>query len=43
MFRYRSDDHWIEIFKTYYGPVLKAFESLDAACAAALCTPTSRR
>jgi hypothetical protein len=30
MFRYRSDDHWIDIFKTYYGPVLKAFESLDA-------------
>jgi ubiquinone/menaquinone biosynthesis C-methylase UbiE len=30
MFRYRSDDHWIDIFKTYYGPVLKAFEMLDA-------------
>ena len=30
MFRYRSDDHWIDIFRTYYGPVLKAFEMLDA-------------
>jgi SAM-dependent methyltransferase len=29
MFRYRSDEHWIEIFRTYYGPVLKAFEKLD--------------
>ncbi|HEX6722207.1 MAG TPA: class I SAM-dependent methyltransferase [Burkholderiaceae bacterium] len=30
-FRYRSPDHWLEIFKTYYGPVLKAFAALDAA------------
>jgi SAM-dependent methyltransferase len=30
MFRYRSDDHWIDIFKNYYGPVLKTFETLDA-------------
>jgi len=29
MFRYRSDDHWLDIFKTFYGPVLKAFQSLD--------------
>ena len=29
MFRYRSDDHWLGTFKTYYGPVRKAFESLD--------------
>jgi hypothetical protein len=36
MFRYRSDDHWIDIFKTYYGPVLKAFEALDAASQAQL-------
>jgi len=28
----------IETFKTYYGPVLKAFESLDGAAAAALHT-----
>ncbi len=30
-FRYRSPEHWLEIFKTYYGPVLKAFAALDAA------------
>jgi len=30
-FRYRSPAHWLEIFKNYYGPVLKAFAALDAA------------
>jgi len=30
-FRYRSPDHFLEMFKTYYGPVLKAFAALDAA------------
>jgi len=35
-FRYRSDEHWIETFKTYYGPVLKTFESLDAPSRATL-------
>ena len=29
-FRYRSVEHWIEVFRSYYGPVLKAFEALDA-------------
>jgi ubiquinone/menaquinone biosynthesis C-methylase UbiE len=29
-FRYRSPEHFLEIFKTYYGPVLKAFAALDA-------------
>jgi ubiquinone/menaquinone biosynthesis C-methylase UbiE len=38
MFRYRSDDHWIDIFKSYYGPVLKAFEALDTEARAALTT-----
>jgi ubiquinone/menaquinone biosynthesis C-methylase UbiE len=28
-FRYRSPRFWIEYFRTYYGPTLKAFESLD--------------
>ena len=28
-FRYRSAEHFIDIFKTYYGPVLKAFAALD--------------
>jgi SAM-dependent methyltransferase len=35
-FRYRSADHWLEVFKTYYGPVLKAFAALDTAAQAAL-------
>jgi ubiquinone/menaquinone biosynthesis C-methylase UbiE len=30
-FRYRSPDHFVELFKTYYGPMLKAFVVLDAA------------
>ena len=30
-FRYRSDDHWIAVFRGYYGTVLKAFEALDTA------------
>ncbi|MCC8958238.1 class I SAM-dependent methyltransferase [Bradyrhizobium sp. Pear77] len=29
-FRYRSREHFLEIFRTYYGPVLKAFGSIDA-------------
>jgi ubiquinone/menaquinone biosynthesis C-methylase UbiE len=30
VFRYHSFDHWLEVFRTYYGPVTKAFEALDA-------------
>lgn len=30
VFRYRSFDHWLEVFRTYYGPVAKAFQGLDA-------------
>jgi ubiquinone/menaquinone biosynthesis C-methylase UbiE len=30
-FRYRSPEHFLEVFRTYYGPVLKAFAALDAA------------
>ncbi|MGZ3281607.1 MAG: class I SAM-dependent methyltransferase [Xanthobacteraceae bacterium] len=30
-FRYRSPEHFLEIFKNYYGPTLKAFAALDAA------------
>jgi ubiquinone/menaquinone biosynthesis C-methylase UbiE len=29
VFRYRSPAHWLEIFRTYYGPVLKAFAAID--------------
>jgi SAM-dependent methyltransferase len=35
-FRYRSPDHMLEVFRTYYGPVNRAFAALDAAKAAAL-------
>jgi ubiquinone/menaquinone biosynthesis C-methylase UbiE len=28
-FRYRSPEHFLEVFKTYYGPMLKAFAALD--------------
>ena len=35
-FRYRSPEHWLEIFKTYYGPTNRAFAALDAAKQAAL-------
>jgi ubiquinone/menaquinone biosynthesis C-methylase UbiE len=31
VFRYRSAEHWLEVFRTYYGPVNKAFAALDAA------------
>ncbi|MGJ5181615.1 class I SAM-dependent methyltransferase [Bradyrhizobium oligotrophicum] len=27
--RYRSPEHFVDVFKTYYGPVLKAFAALD--------------
>ncbi len=29
-FRFRSAEHWIEVFRTYYGPTHKAFAALDA-------------
>jgi SAM-dependent methyltransferase len=35
-FRYRSSAHFIEIFRTYYGPVHKAFAALDVDRQAAL-------
>ena len=35
-FRYRSPEHWVEVFRTYYGPVHKAFAALDADRQAAL-------
>ena len=36
VFRYRSPEHWLEVFRTYYGPVQKAFGALDAEKQAAL-------
>jgi SAM-dependent methyltransferase len=35
-FRYRSAAHFIEVFRTWYGPVHKAFASLPAEAGAAL-------
>jgi ubiquinone/menaquinone biosynthesis C-methylase UbiE len=31
VFRYQSPRHWLEIFRDYYGPVLKAFAALEPA------------
>ena len=28
-FRYRSAEHFVDVFRTYYGPTLKAFSALD--------------
>ncbi|MBR0851797.1 methyltransferase domain-containing protein [Bradyrhizobium diazoefficiens] len=36
VFRYRSPDHWLDVFKSYYGPMLKAFAALDEIGQAAL-------
>ncbi len=35
-FRYKSPEHWMDVFKTYYGPTNRAFASLDAPKQAAL-------
>jgi ubiquinone/menaquinone biosynthesis C-methylase UbiE len=37
-FRYRSAAHWLDVFKTYYGPAHRAFASLDDAKQTALQT-----
>jgi ubiquinone/menaquinone biosynthesis C-methylase UbiE len=36
VFRYRSPKHWLQTFRTYYGPMHKAFGALDAAKQASL-------
>jgi SAM-dependent methyltransferase len=35
-FRYRSPEHFLDVFKTYYGPTLKAFAALPPAGQTAL-------
>lgn len=35
-FRYRSPEHWLEVFRTWYGPVHKAFATLPKTGQAAL-------
>src|SRR6478735_3602438 len=35
-FRYKSPKHWVELFRGYYGPVLKAFAAIDPRAREAL-------
>jgi len=35
-FRYKSPEHWLAVFRTYYGPTHRAFAALDADGQAAL-------
>ena len=35
-FRYRSPAHWLQVFRTFYGPTHKAFAALDEAGAKSL-------
>jgi SAM-dependent methyltransferase len=35
VFRYRSAQHWLDTFRTYYGPTFKAFGALNDEAAAA--------
>jgi hypothetical protein len=35
-FRYKSPKHWVEVFRGYYGPVLKAFATIDPKAREAL-------
>lgn len=36
VFRYRSPAHWLEVFRTFYGPTQRAFAALDEKGRAAL-------
>ncbi len=36
VFRYKSPSHWVEIFRNYYGPVVKAFAAIEPAAREAL-------
>ena len=29
LFRYRDSAHWIEVFRTYFGPIMRVLETLD--------------
>lgn len=35
-FRYRSPQHWLEVFQNFYGPLHKTFAALDSVAQAAL-------
>ena len=36
VFRYKSPKHWVEIFRGYYGPIVKAFAAIDPEAREAL-------
>ena len=36
IFRYKSPRHWVETFRTFYGPVVKAFAAIDPQARTAL-------
>jgi hypothetical protein len=36
IFRYRSPQHWLDVFRTYYGPLLKTFGVLAPTAQTAL-------
>jgi ubiquinone/menaquinone biosynthesis C-methylase UbiE len=36
MMRYKSPDHWIDVFRAYYGPMVKTFAAIDAEAREAL-------
>jgi len=36
VFRFKSPGHWVEVFRAFYGPVLKAFEAIDSEARKAL-------
>jgi ubiquinone/menaquinone biosynthesis C-methylase UbiE len=42
VFRYRSSDHFLDVFRNYYGPTYKAFEALDPARQTALAVDITR-
>ena len=41
-FRYHSPEHFLDIFSTFYGPILKAFEALDESAGASLLNELER-
>ena len=36
IFRFRSPEHWLEVFQTYYGPLIKTFDGLETPARLAL-------
>lgn len=36
VFRYHNPEHWLDVFRTFYGPLLKAFAALDPEHSASL-------